>query len=549
MTPSSLMTTPQKVALGVLLGASALVRAAIVLHAGPMTDQGLYVDDAFMSHKIAMNIAEGRGVTQAGSATNGFQPLFVFLLIPLYWLFDAGDATVASALMCSVFGVLCAAWIHRILARLYGAPVGLVGAGLFVASSFMTRAALCGLETSLANLMMLIVLDCHLRARLGGGLGTWGHAAGFGLLLGLAVLARIDLVFLIIPILFAQARRCRSRLDASRLAAVFAVCGAVVAPWFVWSWIVCGSILPISGEATRTISQLYGTEGIPVTSPVYFELGAAPVSFYALHAADAMTHIVAETPLSQPLYTFLRAAPQGSLLWIAAWGAAAWLAHRRLAAGHSEASRLRGLWQAMPSAWVFGALMISAYATWGFGRWWFWRYMTPVGVLLVFPSALWVDAVMSGWATKGRSFSAVVCVLVAGIYGAAGIEGHRRLFGDPPASVNEPRMYADTLALRELLPYGCRIGSFESGILDYYLGWDVINLDGKTNAAALNALKAGRIDEYIEKRGIEYIVSSPPLLRDLLSPRGHWEEGRLRLVARLSHSWILKVERGEVGKR
>ncbi|MCC7292133.1 MAG: hypothetical protein IT449_08755 [Phycisphaerales bacterium] len=549
MTPSSQMTTPQKVALGILLGSSALVRAALVLHAGPMTGQGLYVDDAFMSHKIAMNIAEGRGITQAGAATNGFQPLFVFLLVPLYWILDAGDATVASALMCSTFGVLCAVWIYKILSRLHGARVGLIGAALFVASSFMARAALCGLETSLANLMMLIVLERDLQARLGGRLVTLGRAAVFGLLLGLAVLARIDLVFIVIPILLAWAQRCRSRTELGRCAVSIGMCVAVLAPWFMWSWIVCGSMLPSSGEATRTISQLYGTEGIPVASPVYFEPGAPPVSFYALHATDALTHLVAETPLSQPVYTFLRAAPQWSGLWIAGWCAAAWLAHRRLALGHPDARRLRNLWRAMPSAWVFAVLLIAAYSTWGFGRWWFWRYMTPVGVLLVFPSALWVDAVINGLAAKSRGLGAVACLFMVAIYGAAGIDGHVRLFGDPPPSVNEPRMYADTLALRELLPRGCRIGSFESGILDYYLGWDVINLDGKTHAAALDALKTGRMDRFIEEEGLEYIVSSPPLLRDLLSRRGNWKEGRLGIIAKLSHNWVLKVERDETGKR
>lgn len=548
MTPTSPATTTQRVVLGALLASSALVRAAIVLHAGPMTGQGLYVDDAFMSHKIAMNIAEGRGVTQAGEATNGFQPLFVFLLVPLYELFDAGDATVASALMSSAFGVLCAGWIYKILARSHGARVGLIGAALFVASSFMTRVALCGLETSLANLMMLIVLECDFRARSGGGVRTWVQATTLGLFLGLAVLARIDLAFLVIPILFIHARQCASRVDATRCFVVCAVCGAVLAPWFIWSWTVCASLFPSSGEATRTISQLYGTEGIPISSPVYFELGAPPGSFYSLHATDALTHIVAETPLSQPPFTFMRAVPQWSSLWFVGWGAG-WLAHRRLAVGRPDARRLRALWDAMPAAWVFAVLLVAAYSTWGFGRWWFWRYMTPVGVLLVFPSALWVDDVTSGVAAKGRILRTVVCVMIAGLYTAAGIEGHRRLFGDPPASVNEPRMYADTLALRELLPRGCKVGSFESGILDYYLGWDVINLDGKTNAAALKALKAGRMDEYIEEQNIEYIVSSPPLLRDLLNRRGNWDQGRLSLVARLSHNWVLKVERDGAGKR
>ena len=55
-------------------------------------------DDAFYYFEIARNIANGRNVTFDGETlTNGFHPLWVVFLTPLYWITDDPDLAVHLA--------------------------------------------------------------------------------------------------------------------------------------------------------------------------------------------------------------------------------------------------------------------------------------------------------------------------------------------------------------------------------------------------------------------------------------------------------------------
>jgi hypothetical protein len=128
-----------------------------------------------------------------------------------------------------------------------------------------------------------------------------------------------------------------------------------------------------------------------------------------------------------------------------------------------------------------------------------------------------------------------------------GIRDHARFFA-PPAEGIAYRIYHDTVELRSFITPEMRIGSFESGTLDYFLDVDVFNLDGKTNAAAYSGLLNGRMDRLVDDLRLDYVVSSPPLVRDLLLRRGRWPPGRLREVDRLRHNVILKVDRSGSGR-
>ena len=53
-----------------------------------------YWDDAFYYFQIAYHMAEGRFSTFDGglTRTNGYHPLWLFLLTPFYWMFDKTEA-------------------------------------------------------------------------------------------------------------------------------------------------------------------------------------------------------------------------------------------------------------------------------------------------------------------------------------------------------------------------------------------------------------------------------------------------------------------------
>ena len=75
----------------------ALLVAAIAVHVGVVTQDfetlaknGYLYDDSFYAFQIARNIAGGQGATFDGvHPTNGFQPLYVAILVPIYLLFGS----------------------------------------------------------------------------------------------------------------------------------------------------------------------------------------------------------------------------------------------------------------------------------------------------------------------------------------------------------------------------------------------------------------------------------------------------------------------------
>lgn len=525
-----------------VLSGALVVRIALVCQPETPVEQGLYVDDAFIAHKIAQNIADGKGITQGGRPTNGFQPLYVFLLVPMQAFLDLHAATRASGVMNAVLSVLSAGLVFRVLSGHFGGRVGLIGLILCALSTPLARVSQNGLETTLAMTMALLVLDLHVRSRRDGVASRPDSGVVLGGVLGLAVLARVDLLLLAVPVVVEQVWSRMRRGRAGSAAAMLVAAVLVAGPWFLWSRVACGRLMPISGPATRTIAQLYADPDGPTGDAAYFPLGEAPLSFYQAHLASAIQHIAGESPLSLPVRYLGKAPPWACLIWIGAWVIVAYLLHRGLRCGDPRHGRLRRLLVDARPACIFCGLLVVGYACWCFGNWWMWRYMAPAAMLLVLPSALWVDAVLDAMAQRSRTVSAALSVVLAATYLAASIRGHAALFLTPPMN-NEPRMYLDALDLRDRLEPEARIGTFESGILDYFLQREVINLDGKTNEAAHRALVEGRMHELLDELKIDYVVSSPPLVRDLLVRRGNWQEGALSVVGRLRHNVILRVIR------
>jgi len=569
------------VILMVILGVEVAIRAVVIQHAGPMSDQGFYGDDSYMSHQFAADIAAGRGITQAGAPTNGFQPLFVFLLVPFYWFLDIYQATVASAVLNSALSVVGSLLLFLVTRELFGVVPGLIAAGLWVVSAHLTRVGLNGLETALANAMMLLAIWLHVRStKTDARLGLAG-GAGLGAVMGLTLLARLDLGLLLVPLALDQARIRIERRQYAGLATTIAAAALLVAPWFAWSRLACGSFVPVSGAATRTVAQLYGSPGGPTRHPEYFPLGKVPAVYYSSNLAHAGRQIVCEAPLSTPVRAVFGNHAGVACAWLAVVITVAVLADRRARmltpspaatrggrdseGTHPEAApltniesapatpgdcagerpnslrtqlatMLRSLW----FLWVFVVAIVAAYCVYYFAQWHYWRYLTPVTIALMIPSARLVHKVgrwLSGQVPGGR-VAAGLCI--AGAVTAGAVE-HAALFGSVDPTGIARNLYRDAKALDDMLPADARIGSFESGTLDYFLEREVVNLDGKTNARALQALVEGRMDRLVIDMSLDYVVSSPLLIRDLLDRRGQWPPGRLEIVGRLAHNLIVRV--------
>ena len=152
---------------------------------------------------IARRIGLGQGVTYDGTTlSNGFQPLWVFLCAPLFWLSD-GDrisgiryVLVLHWLLYALGALLAAALAERLFAKSTDRPrsAALIAALVFLSSSFIWTNGFNGLETSLSIVCLLAAMLCYVSIDRKNRL----HLAGCGALLGLVVLARVDAVFFVI---------------------------------------------------------------------------------------------------------------------------------------------------------------------------------------------------------------------------------------------------------------------------------------------------------------------------------------------------------------
>jgi hypothetical protein len=205
-------------------------------------------DDGFYFLQIARHVAAGDGATFDGvHATSGYQPLWLYLLAAVQWwcAFDARTFVwVAFGLGLALLPAT--AWVVWRYLRAGGTSpriaAGVAAAVLFSPVAAQTYSTLC--EAALHGFVFLVVLHAAATwydGRLGRG-GQWA----FGALLGVFFLARLDGVFLIAGIVLVRA----ARSSADRWLATARVvlpAAAIAGVYLANNLLTHGHVMPISG--------------------------------------------------------------------------------------------------------------------------------------------------------------------------------------------------------------------------------------------------------------------------------------------------------------
>jgi hypothetical protein len=302
--------------------------------------------------------------------------------------------------------------------------------------------------------------------------------------------------------------------------AICGVCAALVAlPWLLFGVHLTGSAMPSSGQAVRFMSQAYGFRMLSDAGH-YFPIGEIPGSYYlgtlrvGLEAVESVLSRIVPVWIGLPLIA-AAAALGGKLFW------------RDLAAFRF----LLG----------FVAMLFCAYVSFVFGQWYFERYFLPIALAYLVLVAISMKHLSS--TRIGRRLSiALAVVSVAWI-----VPDTLRKARDITSRTEPGERYQIARLINETTAEDAVIGAFQTGIVGYYLDRRFVSLDGKTNIDALRAMQDGRIDEYIEAQGIDYLMDWPWVLRDLLARRSTDPDylERQKLIAK-RHYYIfeLNAERG-----
>lgn len=234
--------------LATILARHWLLLAAIALAVGARVafwvGVGRVWEDALITLAAVENVFRGIGLTQHGGEGHVYSYTSALsVLVPL--LSEAihrGTGLAAMRVASVLASVAACTYAYLIARRLRFNPWATAFVLAYLAVDWnQVLYGMAGMETEIA-VALALASAYHLLA---------GHGARLGFALGLALLARPDLLLLIIPALVAVVLSSRWRALATA-----AMTAAVVAPWLVFTLVYYGTIVPgtISVKATRYVS-------------------------------------------------------------------------------------------------------------------------------------------------------------------------------------------------------------------------------------------------------------------------------------------------------
>ncbi|NLH50939.1 MAG: hypothetical protein GX444_20380 [Myxococcales bacterium] len=464
------------------------------------------LDDAFYTLTVARNLAAGQGFSYGGFPTNGVQPLLAFLAVPFMAL--AGDRPETALRLMVLLMALCSTallWLLMRLAREAADGEAAIAAGvLYTANANLLTHDLSGLETPLHALLFWLCVWIYPRIRDGAVVRRW---LGLGLLLGLLAYARFDAVFLFLAIAIDLAWRHRRRPSdlVRRGLWLFAPAGLLLAPWFVWSRLACGSFFQSSGAFHRWRGLL--RQGVPdsLLGEVKFAVAkwvslVAKLLFEPLWGYEGLMRWLARSLLGVErmqagfLVQVMRQRPAAGLALVAGGAAVAfiliWFGRRhlrRLGALRPYAFVLL----AVAGAAIFYPLYLLNYSM---------RHFYPYSVGMALVWGVWLSGFAAG-APRARKLALGAAAAVLGI--SLALPGVRLWLSDarPVAA------WKITDDIRRAVPPGASIGYTDCGIYGYYLPeYNIVNLDGILNFEALQAMKEGDIGAYLERHRVRYVL-------------------------------------------
>jgi 4-amino-4-deoxy-L-arabinose transferase-like glycosyltransferase len=398
--------------------------------------------------------------------TNGFHPLYLTLLIPIFGLGESGDLLPVRLaiifLTCCYFAT--AFVIHLLVRQLAGQRAGVVAAIAWAANPLFIFFARGGLEAALY--VLLATLLCYVYVRHFRDQPTYGQAVVMGTIGGFVVLSRTDGLLLVLAIgadFALRTIRGHVRLwKALGLATTAALMlFLIVSPWILWNLETFGTISQTSAEAHRfgVDSNRSVLRAISVLTA-----GSKPIVFGTVLLGCAIA------AFSVRYFVSLR----GEL-----------------------ARRLREVSFLLTYLVAFGVLVFGWY------RWYrSWYFLLPAMALLLILAVLLLaernvsvslrkqGTILFGLIWVGAALLGLVQFAQAWHRGPMWMQDLKQIVTWAEANTEEDAV----------------VGSFNAGMIGYFLPRKVVNLDGLVNNEVLAELEHGDLGDYLTRTGIDYVV-------------------------------------------
>jgi hypothetical protein len=426
-------------------------------------------DDFFCYLKLSQNLAAGLGATFDGiTKTNGFHPLYAIFLAFVYRLAGSSLETpirIALATL-SLFELLTGVLIYKIL-RLPSLggneKSALAGVLFWVFNPFVLTGTFYGIETAISVFFVTLALYQYLKIR--NSAVALGRYAALGFLLGFAVLARTDSVFIIIAIvidLLAQ-KKTHAMIVTAAISAI------VASPWFVWSYLTFGIFQQNSGAVLTYIGAFKAGSFL---SRSY--IAAKMQAFYL--AVRIIALFLASVALPATFFLLLHMRKKIKLR----------IDFRKLL---------------LNVIVLFGIILFFYYPVlmWGATR----RYYQPLLVVTAIAVGLMFKPLTL---SKDRRIPTVFILLL--IVNLAAVTWFYFAYRNDAPQAWQLDLYETAFWLQSNTQPSDRIGSFNFAIMGYFSNRTVIDTIGVMNDEAYHAVLNHRLFSYIEERDIRYLVDN-----------------------------------------
>jgi hypothetical protein len=458
--------------------------------------QKCLVDDAFFYFGIAKNIAAGKGATFDGSImTNGFHPIYALLLVPIFWFSTENpEIPVHVALtILSIFNVLTGYVVFLIVRKIAGRIAGLLGAFLWLFNPFVILIALSGVEAGVAVFFISLCIYVHLQERKGDHVSL-PKMILLGLLTALAILSRVDAVFIFFAIAldlwYLSYRKGTSLFESLSQPALYCIITLLLlSPWFFWNLFHFGTIRQISGVTLPNIAHnMY-----LMKYKTYLSLSFLKTELFFL---KVWIENIIRFSGGIGLFVII------SIFFVAG-------ARKNLTIRISVILReIKPLGFALLSS-LFLVFFYALYF-WGWLRPWY--YLSVLLTVTIYLGSIAGHA-SEGFlrASVGRAKGAIpifVLFLICTIYFSyQGMNAWRE--GLFPF---QKQLYESAVWLKENTPKNSQIGTISAGIYGYMNG-RTIDLAGVVNEEAYRAMREKRIFAYLQEKQIDYLVDREDMIQ------------------------------------
>jgi hypothetical protein len=463
---------------------------------GIVLASGLWVtlDDGFYYLQIARHIAQGAGSTFDGMhATNGYQPLWLLCLVPIFWLAPKPDTALAISIVLQ--GLAAAggvALVYQIGRLYYGRPAAMLAALIWLWITYPV--ALIGMEWSLLALCLLATTYVFMRWCSGVTQSSPRHYLPLGVLASLSFLARLDTLALAGVLgLFLAGRELRAGISGAgwrRMLAFAAPVTVVVGGYLAVNLWLFGHPWPISGVVKREWSlYLFAnepqTKGIARVSQLLWPFRRSSALFslsvaLGTYGAGGLWLVGAleghKRRWSRSLNQALRPWRPIILFSLLHFGIYALLYHEVLSAA-------RWYYVAQP---LLAALLVAGAAD----------------LLIVNSAAAQPAAGSAMWRRMLWLAAIAACCAVPLALGWS----VRRWHDETRERLRSNTLYIAARWVTAHLPEDAVIGSWNAGTISYLSGRRVVNLDGLVNSWGYYQSERYDLCRYWQAAGVTHLV-------------------------------------------